>query len=860
MNALPPNAAALPRRIVQLSFALIALHATLHQCDAAVVETKYSFAGKTGSVFGGQASFTSIPPLVLPTPPPHLSQSSLRVTVEVDNLFVEVQSGSTGLFSIAFANATLFLSFCGPQFQCQVPVNVSFAGPFTKAVANVSTAARDFHSNFTSIGPLSVDVDPNTFRGVTPLSLITKVSPNVSVEIRSGDGLGTGSGTITGRLVVRQEFTPPEDIDDDGIPNDWETYGVTIDDAGNPSVGRTGNGVFIDLNAMGADPLHKDIFVHADWMEFLKPSSLAIDHVIDAFAIAPVINPDGKPGIHLHVDLGPNSKMRTGATWGTYSQAHDSPFKPVLGSFFLGDENGLYLWADFDRYKSLESPDGRSFVKARRQRVFHYALFADYFGTITNQHTGLARPAHLFQHDGVDFIVAGHSLFQIKQPLYAVIAEAATFMHELGHNLGLAHGGNENTPNFKPNYVSVMNYSFCLNGLADRTGRKFIDYSRDVLPRGDSTHPAGQLDENALDETFGINDPAAHLTLWGPHPDIPQTTYFRLFLNTPTPQALDWNLNGNLVPDRAPLPPTNINGDMDKNGNPIIGVLHGFNDWNAIDLHGGGKLGAGAPIPDVESQSVDEPRIDEMLNFLPKAYLQEDLLAPHDVVTVSTHQGQVPLAVSFDASNSTAVEATITDWHWDFGDGSTGTGAMVTHIYTKPDDYYAHVDITDSNGRRNVIPLLQVVLAEAAPTPTPSATPTATPVVTPTATPSRTSTPTPTPAPDTTAPTITNLSASPAVLWPPDNKMVNVLVNYDVTDDRGGAVNVTLSASAQTTGKDANKTGVTDKDFVVVGPHNIQLRAKKGSAYTLTVTAKDDSGNTTTRWISVTVPHDQRPR
>ena len=40
-------------------------------------------------------------------------------------------------------------------------------------------------------------------------------------------------------------------------------------------------------------------------------------------------------------------------------------------------------------------------------------------------------------------------------------------MHELGHNLGLRHGGDD-LPNFKPNYLSVMNYSFQLTGLGAR--------------------------------------------------------------------------------------------------------------------------------------------------------------------------------------------------------------------------------------------------------------------------------------------------------------------------------------------------------------------------------------------------------
>src|SRR4029077_11895972 len=69
------------------------------------------------------------------------------------------------------------------------------------------------------------------------------------------------------------------DSDGDGLPDDWERNGVTID------------GKFINLPAMGANPLHKDLFVHADWMDpdparrsvIFKPSAKAMKIVTDSF-------------------------------------------------------------------------------------------------------------------------------------------------------------------------------------------------------------------------------------------------------------------------------------------------------------------------------------------------------------------------------------------------------------------------------------------------------------------------------------------------------------------------------------------------------------------------------------------------
>jgi hypothetical protein len=72
------------------------------------------------------------------------------------------------------------------------------------------------------------------------------------------------------------------------------------------------------------------------------------------------------------------------------------------------------------------------------------------------------------------------------------IVEAGTFMHELGHTLGLKHGGDDRV-NFKPNYVSIMNYTFQWRNVVTR---RDLDYSRQSLPT---------LNENGgLQEQFGF--------------------------------------------------------------------------------------------------------------------------------------------------------------------------------------------------------------------------------------------------------------------------------------------------------------------------------------------------------------------
>src|SRR2546430_6856954 len=45
------------------------------------------------------------------------------------------------------------------------------------------------------------------------------------------------------------------------------------------------------------------------------------------------------------------------------------------------------------------------------------------------------------------------------------------------------------------------------------------------------------------------------------------------------------------------------------------------------------------------------------------------------------------LTVNFDATSSSAKDGPITSYTWDFGDGTTGSGATVTHNYSEAGTY-----------------------------------------------------------------------------------------------------------------------------------------------------------------------------
>jgi hypothetical protein len=117
-------------------------------------------------------------------------------------------------------------------------------------------------------------------------------------------------------------------------------------------------------------------------------------------------------------------------------------------------------------------------------------------------------------------------------------------MHELGHTLGLHHGGGDDT-NCKPNYLSIMSYAF--QTLAADPKRP-LTYSLKELP---------ELWEATLDETKGIQGPADRFVVFG----VGRTG----FPPSPLPRAdqpIDWNGDGDATDtDASP-------GAMDPDPDP----------------------------------------------------------------------------------------------------------------------------------------------------------------------------------------------------------------------------------------------------------------------------------------------------
>ncbi len=58
-----------------------------------------------------------------------------------------------------------------------------------------------------------------------------------------------------------------------------------------------------------------------------------------------------------------------------------------------------------------------------------------------------------------------------------------------------------------------------------------------------------------------------------------------------------------------------------------------------------------------------------------------------------------PLETTLDASASSSPNGAIVSYDWDFGDGATGSGLVVTHTYEEKGQYSVTLVVTDSEGQ-----------------------------------------------------------------------------------------------------------------------------------------------------------------
>ena len=331
------------------------------------------------------------------------------------------------------------------------------------------------------------------------------------------------------------------DTDDDGFKDGDEVLGP-IPAQGHP---------LLDLGSMGANPRKKTILLEIDWsgndttngaygdpcsLHDHRPTANEVQELIAAYANAPNVVASGAlPGIQLIIDYG-----QGGAFTGGNEIA-------IPGGVIQDDLYGI-----FQTYKTAN-------FAPNRRGYFHYMISA-------HQYTTFSQSSGYAEVFGDDIIV---SLFCYAQ---SGKNQVTTMMHELGHNIGLDHGGDTRC-NWKPNYNSIMNHKFQFPGI-----------DKDCNPSPDLVYDYSVGDRITIDENH-VNE---HLGTCG------------------FGWAIDWDTNNSLQADLK----LNLNSYDQETGQcgGTNTVLSDYDDWGNVALKVlPAPLSGGGAEPPTDSVSCPPP-------------------------------------------------------------------------------------------------------------------------------------------------------------------------------------------------------------------------------------------------------------
>src|SRR2546430_13794224 len=257
------------------------------------------------------------------------------------------------------------------------------------------------------------------------------------------------------------------DTDGDGLPDCWEArvwpagtvapggpVGANIWPDGLPGIDIDGDGVrdialcvtTVNGQVECADPNVKDIFVEFDAMVGHTANVTALQQVVTAFANAPA--PVGPIRLHIQID---DQNIPTPVTGNTALTPCTPPAGPNDADFDV--LKAAWFGTAAERRLADTPPGGGQ----RSKTLFAKRLVVRYGLSVRNltRPPNTSSPSGCAEIPGNDFVIALGS-FGVGNG--TTDTWAGTFMHELGHNLGLFHGGGDRT-NCKPNYLSVMSYT-----------------------------------------------------------------------------------------------------------------------------------------------------------------------------------------------------------------------------------------------------------------------------------------------------------------------------------------------------------------------------------------------------------------
>ncbi len=510
------------------------------------------------------------------------------------------------------------------QVTFTVPVNAPFAltGIFeasatsgSPAEGSVSFIGFDENGSFFSLQKLFSATDPPDESGFFFTGTV-KADTELHLLIFA-DGFCGGEEDVA--VAASFDFALDfGDRDGDGLLDSWEeAEGINIDQ--DPD---------LEVKLDGADPDRKDLFVEVDVMAGVAFDEVAIAMVKRAFAQAPgdlVWNPIPRaatiddPTINLHViwdDGDAPGNVPLSAPPGVWP----GQFGVIKDEYFGSPSDRPPIRTDWD-----------TAGRPARAHVYRYCLWAN----TLNDGQELMGDA---ESPGNDFIVAAGGV-STWPSVANVITEtlAGTFMHELGHNLGLDHGGQDEL-DLKPNYISVMNSAYgepwdkiTLQGTNAKEIWR-LDYSRGAM---------ATLDEERMQENQGLDGPLGRMILFNSAAAGEPSLLNFVWAVAPW---VDWNFSDAVDGFPYPLDISRLSPGILED---TYDLLVSYPDWDRLwyQLSGTGHFNDGI-VPGAEQTSP------EMSEELIESILSADWVD-------QTVLGDLVFANDFELGSTTAWSATV---------------------------------------------------------------------------------------------------------------------------------------------------------------------------------------------------------